>query len=69
MYQNYTFSYQGPKNMKRYLYCSRKNRRKCAARLKLDDYGNIVQAFIEHNHPPAQYSKTSSGFYVKIFDG
>ncbi|CAK1579150.1 unnamed protein product [Parnassius mnemosyne] len=66
MYQNYTFSYQGPKNVKLYPYCSKKNSTKCPARLKLDKEGNIIYAITEHNHPPPKYTRASGGLYIKI---
>ncbi|XP_026730574.1 uncharacterized protein LOC113495815 [Trichoplusia ni] len=51
-FQNYTFSYQGPKDVKLYPYCSKRATLRCKARLKLDKSGNIVHAYTQHNHPP-----------------
>lgn len=67
MYQNYTFSFQGPKNYKRFLYCSQRISAKCNANLKLDVHGNIMDvSFTEHNHAPRKYIKTSEGLYIKV---
>lgn len=66
LYNNYTFSYQGPKDIKRYLYCSKRSKNKCKARINLDRDGNIRYTFTEHNHPPPILKKFSDGRYYKV---
>ncbi|CAK1579149.1 unnamed protein product [Parnassius mnemosyne] len=66
MYEDYSFSYQGRKDVKKYLYCSRRLSTKCPARLHLDETGHIVKAHANHNHPPPKYTITKCGTYIKI---
>lgn len=67
MYQNYTFSFHGPKKYKRYLICSQRSSANCSASLKLDDDGNIVQGFnTYHNHDAPKYKKIQNGCFVKL---
>lgn len=67
MYQDYTFSYRGSKGRGfSYLYCSKKDRDKCSARLKISIDGEILASSTGHNHPPPKYTRCSDGTYVKI---
>ncbi|CAH0673872.1 unnamed protein product [Spodoptera exigua] len=59
MYQNYTFAMQGAH--KEYGTCSRRTSRKCKAKFKLNEYGEIISAQTYHNHPPPKLVKTSNG--------
>lgn len=66
MFENYTYSYQGRKDVKLYLYCSKRLSTKCPARLKLDKEGYIVLAITDHNHEPPRLMKIKNGKYIKI---
>ncbi|CAH2040256.1 unnamed protein product, partial [Iphiclides podalirius] len=66
MFQSYTFSYQGRKNVKQYLYCSKRLSTKCPARFKLDKEGRVVFSMTDHNHPPPQFVKSKHGKYIKV---
>lgn len=66
LYQNHTFSFLGPKNVKRYLYCSRKLSARCPAKLKLNDAGDIVEVVAIHTHLPIRMVKILNGNYIKV---
>ncbi|KAH9631438.1 hypothetical protein HF086_014283 [Spodoptera exigua] len=67
MYQNYTFAMKGAH--KEYGTCSRRTSRKCKAKFKLNEYGEIISAQTYHNHPPPKLVKTSNGRKVLLYQG
>lgn len=67
LYKSYTFSFNGPKRSKRYLFCSRKKRNECKARLHIDEKGKICFEYTEHNHPPPVLKKRLDGTYCRTF--
>lgn len=65
MYQEYTFSLQGPKSGRmNYCYCS-KRLKGCPARLTLNPSGAIIKASTEHNHEKPVYKRIGDQ-YIKI---
>lgn len=64
--QGYSYSFKRKKLVKRYLYCSKKTRSNCTARINLDERGNIIYANTNHNHAPPNYVRTKEGIYVKL---
>lgn len=66
LYKEHTFSFQGRKEVKRYLYCSKRISSKCSARVKLDKFGYITEEDTDHNHPPPVLKQMESGKYLKI---
>ncbi|XP_045767636.1 uncharacterized protein LOC123868959 [Maniola jurtina] len=62
MFGSHSFFYASSK----LVYCSRKLRGKCPAKLMLDKEGYIVGGHFEHNHAPPEFFKTANGCYVKI---
>ncbi|KAJ8724558.1 hypothetical protein PYW08_016032 [Mythimna loreyi] len=66
LYQNYTFSKQGPSF--RYQACSKKMKN-CKARLTLNVDGSIKSAVTEHNHPPPRILQTGKPYEMIFLNG
>lgn len=64
LYDNYTFSKQGPSIC--HQYCSKKLTCKCPAKITLDKLGGIKNANTNHNHPPPKIICTANGQYFRV---
>lgn len=63
IFRRYTFSFSRSKKM---LYCSRRIRAKCSARLAVDSDLNVVDGHFEHSHDPPIFRQGTDGMYVKL---
>lgn len=63
MYKEYTFSFRPDK---RHLYCSKRSRGGCYAKLLIDDDGTVLGGDFEHNHPPPVFYKNKYGIHIKV---
>lgn len=62
MRNGYTYSQN---HATRTFYCSKKDAG-CRPRVKLDDFGKIVDVKDDHSHDPPRYMVTASGRYFRM---